>query len=483
MPKKSKLKASKDDIIRRLPNQWPEDLLPQIEEMVKGLGSKVAVLDDDPTGTQTVHGIPILTRWDFPSICKILREPGDLFFLLTNSRAYPLAEAVSINREIIGLLKQASLFTGRPISIISRSDSTLRGHFPGEVDVLVEELGGIVNGILIIPFFEEGGRLTVDNIHYVVEEDSLVPVGETEYARDISFGYQSSNLCQWVREKSQGRVLLEDVASISLETIRLGGPDAVRQELQNLKNNQFCVVNAVSYADLEVLVYGLLKAEAEGQRFIFRTAASFVRVRAGMHQSPLLTASRLGIQRNAGGGLVVAGSYVGRSTEQILAAQSLPDMISLEVEVTRIINPATQQQEIQRVAEKMNESIADNRDVLIYTSRQLITDSDPLQTQKIGRTVSKALVKIVQLLDRKPGWVVAKGGITSADIAAKGLQIVRAEVLGQVLQGVPVWQSVSNSRWPELIYVVFPGNVGDSQALAKVINCLRGNDLETSDVF
>ena len=477
------MKVTKNDIIRQLPNQWPEDLLPQIEEMVKSMGSKVAVLDDDPTGTQTVRGIPILTRWDFQSICEILREPADVFFLLTNSRAYPLAEALSINREIIGLLKRASLSTGRPVSIIIRSDSTLRGHFPGEVDVLVEELGGNVDGILIIPFFEEGGRLTINNIHYVVEEDRLVPVGETEFARDMAFGYRSSDLCQWVCEKTKGKISLEDVASISLETIRQGGPDAVRQMLQSLENNQICVVNAVSYADLEVLVYGLLKAEASGKRFIFRTAASFVRVRAGMRQSPLLAMSELGIQRNGGGGLVIAGSYIGKSTEQISAAQRLPNIISLEVDVTRIINPATQQREIQRVAEQMNRSIADNQDVLVYTSRRLITNSDLSATQKIGRTVSEALVKIVQLLYKKPGWVVAKGGITAADIAAKGLQIVRAEVMGQIWRGVPVWRSTSNSRWPELVYVVFPGNVGDSQALANVINCLRGKDWEPEAVF
>jgi uncharacterized protein YgbK (DUF1537 family) len=77
------------------------------------------------------------------------------------------------------------------------------------------------------------------------------------------------------------------------------------------------------------------------------------------------------------------------------------------------------------------------------------------------------LIALVQRITATPRFLVAKGGITSSDIATGGLGVRRAHVLGQLIPGVPVWRLGAESRFPGMAYVVFPGNVGDDRALAE----------------
>ena len=207
-------KRLKTDLLASLPPEWPEDLLPEIQREVKASRRKVVVLDDDPTGTQTVHGVPVLTEWPHETLRAELTNDLPAFYLLTNSRSLQLAEAQAMNTEIGRNLVEAARQAGREFVVVSRSDSTLRGHFPGEVQALAEALRQDFDAWLIIPFFLEGGRYTINDIHYVAEGEWFVPAGETEFARDAVFGYRASNLRQWVEEKTGGRVSSEAVASI-----------------------------------------------------------------------------------------------------------------------------------------------------------------------------------------------------------------------------------------------------------------------------
>jgi len=470
------MKVSKAELFQSLPPDYPHPLLPEIQRLVKESKRKIVVLDDDPTGTQTVRDITVLTGWDVASLSQILSEEDAMVYILTNSRSFLPPQVQAMNREIACHLRQASQQTQRSFVIVSRSDSTLRGHFPLETDVLMDELGGGFDGVLVIPFFEEGGRFTINDIHYVAEGEFLVPAAETEYARDATFGYRSSNLKEWVAEKSGGRISPAQVSSIGLDTIRYGGPAAVQQELMGLQNAQVCVVNAASYRDMEVFVAGLLAAEEAGKRFIYRTAASFVRVRGGMEAFPLLQAADFDFGEARNGGLIVAGSYIRKSSEQIAAVQALPNVISLEVGVPKLLTESERQAEISRVVGLADEALSRGSEALIYTSRQLITGADAAASLQIGQIVSQSLVEIVRRLTVKPAWIIAKGGITSSDVATKGLEIARARVLGQILPGVPVWQAGAGSRWPGMVYVVFPGNVGGPQAISQVVRMLSGKD-------
>ena len=321
----------KQDLWNSLPPTWPEDLLPAIRAGVTASRNKLVVLDDDPTGTQTVYDLPVLTQWSTELLRAEMANDLACFYLLTNSRSLSCEDAVTLDTEIAANLKAASAATGRPFSVVSRSDSTLRGHFPAATDALAEELGAF-DGVLLVPFFEAGGRFTINDVHYVAEGDSLIPAAETPFARDPAFGFRTSNLRDWAVEKSGGRLAAEDVTSISLDEIRRGGPEAVRERLLGLASGCVCAVNAATQRDLEVVVAAVSAAEANGRRFLFRTAASFVAVRLGLSPRPLLTGGAI-LGDRAVGGLTVVGSYVPKTTTQLepLLADDTKEVIELNV--------------------------------------------------------------------------------------------------------------------------------------------------------
>lgn len=330
---------------------------------------------------------------------------------------------------------------------------------------------------LVVPCFFEGGRYTVNDVHYVAEEDWLIPAAETAYARDAAFGYDHSNLRDWVEEKTNGRICRNQVASITLEDIRSGGPRQVARKLTDVKPGSACVVNAVAYSDLEVTVMGLLEAERRGYRFLLRTAASFVRVRAGIAPRDLLGRAEL-VEAQPGqahGGLFVVGSYVPKTTEQVAALRSRTDITGIEIQVGRLLDDGQQAAEIERVCLEINPLLQGNRDVVIFTSRDLATGADAGESLSIGQRISDSLIGIVDGLQVQPRYLVAKGGITSSDVATLGLGVRRAMVMGQILPGVPVWRLGGEARYPGMAYVVFPGNVGDANALVDIKERLRGH--------
>lgn len=455
-----------------LPPESASDLLSEIQARVAASRRKVVVLDDDPTGTQTIHGLPVLTEWAVESLRAELEGPHPAFFILTNSRSLSLPQAQALNAEIGRRLVAAAEPSGADFVVISRSDSTLRGHFPGEVRALADGLGQNLQAWLLIPFFLEGGRYTVDDVHYVAEGETLVPAGQTEFAQDAAFGYQASNLCEWVAEKTERRVRAEAVRSISLDDIRRGGPSRVADRLSRLGRNDVCVVNAVSYRDLETFTLGLLEVEAQGHRFLCRTAASFVRVRCALPARPLLTRDDLDLSSSMGA-LFVVGSYVGRTTCQVETLLRNPDIVGVEVNVCALLDDHRRAAEIERAASRTDEHLARGRDVGVFTSRTLRSGPDAEESLAIGRRVSAGLVAIVESIRTRPRYLVAKGGITSSDLAVRALGVRRAIVCGQILPGVPVWQLGPESRCPGLIYIVFPGNVGEPGSLAEIAAALR----------
>jgi uncharacterized protein YgbK (DUF1537 family) len=470
MPPERFTKAS---LLNSLPLEETGTLLPAIQAKVRASGCKVIVLDDDPTGTQTVHGVPVLTEWSIESLSAELQDDLPAFYLLTNTRSVSLAEAQTINAEIGLNLTQSAQLTGRDFVVVSRSDSTLRGHFPGEVSALGKALNREKQILLVVPCFFEGGRYTIGDVHYVEESGVLVPAGETAFAQDKVFGYRSSNLRQWVEEKTNGYILAGEVASISIDLIRTGGPERVAQHLCELYPGQVCVVNAASYHDLEIFVLGLLSAEALGCSFLYRTAASFVRVRAGIVPRPLLTKQELDIS-GPGGGLIVIGSYVPRTTSQLEALLEDSSIQPAEVKVGALLDPGSRLAEIERVSRRVNDEIKSGRDVAVYTSRELVAGGNDQINMQIGQKISSSLVAIVKNLEARPRYLLAKGGITSSDIATQALGIRKAMVLGQIMPGVPVWLPGAESLYPGMPYIVFPGNVGDAQALVRITMTLKG---------
>jgi uncharacterized protein YgbK (DUF1537 family) len=464
------------ETLANLPPPWPQETLPAVRTALAERRQKLVVLDDDPTGTQTVHDIPVLTHWSVTALKRELDNDLSAFYLLTNSRSLLLPAAQQMNAEIGRNLKEAAQATGHSLAVVSRSDSTLRGHFPGEVEYLAAALGGSFDAWLLIPFFLEGGRYTIDDVHYVAEGDWLIPAGETAYATDATFGYQASNLRQWVEEKTGGRVTAQAVAAITIEDVRVGGPRQVMEKLLSLTQGAICVVNAASMRDLGVFVQGLLAAEAQGRRYLYRTAASFVPVRAGLAPRPLLTAADLDVSGESGA-LFVVGSYVPKTTSQVSQLLAVPGMVQIEIDVRRLLDEAQREAEIARVGGEASEQLAQGKDVTVFTSRELITGVNAAESRHIGQRISSGLIAAVHAIDVRPRYLLAKGGITSSDVATIGLGVERVMVRGQIVPGVPVWELGDESRFPGLTYVVFPGNVGGPDALVEIRETLMDKEL------
>lgn len=459
--------------LNNLPPVWPVDLRQMIRDRVRDSRTRVCVLDDDPTGTQTVHDVTVYMDWEVDTLAAALTSADPTFYLLTNSRSLLPEAAARLNYEIGVNLREACTRTRVGAVVISRSDSTLRGHFPGEVEAFERGLGQDFDAWLLIPFFLEGGRYTIDDIHYVADGEQLIPAAQTPFAQDAAFGYRTSNLPDWIAEKSAGRIAAGDVASITLTDLRTGGPSVVAQRLLALPHRSVCVVNAAAYRDLEVLVAGLLQAEATGRRYLYRTAASFVAVRSGIFERPLLGPQRLTMAGETGG-LLIVGSYVPKTGRQLDALLATGIDSAIEVDVQALLDEKQRDALIADVSAAADAALKAGHDTVIYTSRQLAHADAADASLEIGQRISAGLIAIAQGIETRPRYLLVKGGITSSDIATSAMGMRRARVLGQLLPGVPVWQMGDESRFPGLTYVVFPGNVGDDDALVVSRKILSG---------
>lgn len=432
----------------------------------------LVALDDDPTGTQTCHDVHVLTTWTVPVLAAEFEStaPGSGFFILTNSRALHPPAARELTIEICQNLKEAATQAGKRFEVVLRGDSTLRGHFPAEPEA-VEEALGASDAWILAPFFLQGGRYTIDDVHYVAEGDTLVPAAETPFAKDATFGFKSSHMADWVVEKSKGAISRDRVRGISLSDIREGGPDKVNDILQNASKGTVFVVNAAAEEDMDVVVLGILKASTLGKKFLFRSAAAFVSARLGISPIAPITARKLQLGTGSGG-LIIAGSYVPKTTSQLRALIDIAGdkLTTVELSVNKLLeSDASREQELSHALEVATSALQQPKDVLIMTSRDLITGADERSSLDIGSVVAAALVAFLERLEVKPRYLIAKGGITSSDMATKGLKMKRATVVGQAAPGVPLWRcDEPTSKWPGLPYVVFPGNVGGEYTLAEV---------------
>lgn len=451
-----------------LPPVWPHDVLASNRD--HATASTLVVLDDDPTGTQTVRDVPVVTVWDVATLTAELRAAPACLYILTNSRSLTAAASRELHLDLARALADAARVTQRRITVASRSDSTLRGHYPLETDTLAEVLGPF-DLTLLSPYFEAGGRYTQDDTHYVAEGDRLVPAAETPFARDAAFGYRSSHLPEWVEEKSGGRIRAADVASISLPLIREGGPEAVTRHLLALPKAYVCVVNACAPRDIEVVAAATLAAERAGRRLLFRTAAALIAARLGQSPAGLLAPNDFR-QDCSVGGLVVVGSYVPKTTAQLQRLRENTELEAIELDVAALLDPVRRAHALEDAARHLHASLSSARDTVVYTSRDLIAGKNATASLDIGRQVSTALTALVQGLVVRPRFLIAKGGITSSDLATEGLGVKRALVRGQLLPGVPVWRLGEESRYPNLDYVIFPGNVGDENALVEAVSRL-----------
>lgn len=434
----------------------------KIKEMNEKMRTKLAVLDDDPTGCQTVYDVRILLDWEENLLNSVLKG-NDVFYILTNTRAYSEKKAGEIDEEVVTrLLKYVDPSL---LKVISRSDSTLRGHFGLEVKVLLDSLGPF-DGVIVVPYFKEGGRFTLFDTHYVLQGEDLVEAHRTEFASDPVFSFKNSYLPAWIEEKSGGIWKEEDVISISIDDIRIGGIDRVYEVLKDVRDTKPVIMNCLDDEDLEVFILGLLKAESEGKRFLYRTAASFVKIRAGIEDRETV---RSFLMKK---GIIIVGSFVKKTTEQLEALLEDFPLDRVELKISKILSEERTDY-LKGVVERMNEALLQDKSIVVYTERDYaIPDLGKEEQLRSGETISLFLADIVKNLKVSPDFLIAKGGITSYIVAKEGLGVKVADVIGQIAPGVPVWKLRGGCRFPDLFYIVFPGNVGDRLTLSRIFSTL-----------
>ncbi|WP_077488347.1 four-carbon acid sugar kinase family protein [Sinomonas mesophila] len=468
---------------------------------VAASGRVLVVLDDDPTGTQSVADLPVLTRWEVEDFrwafaSRIGGARPSAVYVLTNTRSLDPAEAAERNRQVVAAALEAARESGTPLAFVSRSDSTLRGHFPLETDVIastVSELNGGagVDGVVMVPAFPDAGRVTIGGEHYMRttagpgSQPGLTPVSETEFARDATFGFSTSFLPAYVEEKSGGRFRADHVIVLDLGIIRAGA-EAIADAIAPATDGTPIVADIVGESDIRALALGLEEAERRGKSLLYRVGPPFVRGRIGQEVRAPLTAEEIyGGQASGGGagalredlaagGLIVVGSHVGLTTRQLdRLTEQHASAHTVEIDVDQLLDPSRAEAHLEATVAAVVRALADG-DVIVHTSRRLVKTDDPAASLEIARTVSAAVVRVVNsvLTTTPPRFVIAKGGITSSDVAAHGLEIRRAIVRGPMLPGiVSLWEPVDGPA-RGIPYIVFAGNVGDDESLAAVTRTL-----------
>jgi uncharacterized protein YgbK (DUF1537 family) len=432
---------------------------------------KIIVLDDDPTGSQTVHSCLLLMRWDVETLRLGLQDDSPIFFVLTNTRSLTPEKAASVTREVCHNLKQAIESEGiEDFLIVSRSDSTLRGHYPIETDVIASEVGPF-DAHFLVPAFFEGGRITRDSVHYLMIDGVPTPVHETEFARDSVFGYHHSYLPKYVEEKTQGRISADSVKRFLLADIRAGS----LERLMKLTHNQCAVVDGETQADLDRFAQDVLNAASQGKRFLFRSAASILTALAALPPQPIAAENMAQYVRGGKPGAVIVGSHVKKTTQQLEVLLQQEGTVGVEVDVISLVDGGAEES-----AKLLSEVLKDVRVAhdagktpVVYTSRKELTFKDVETRLQFGIRVSSLLMDVVQGLPSDIGFLISKGGITSNDVLSTGLVLTSARLLGQILAGCSMVKTPSNHpQFPNLPVVMFPGNVGDASALATVYHRL-----------
>ena len=436
-----------------------------IEKNLTSFNYKIVVLDDDPTGTQTVKDLPVYTEWTEEWIEDGFKQENAMFYILTNSRALTEAETITLHQEISRNIEKVAQKLGQPYLVISRGDSTLRGHFYLEPKVLSESAQTPFDAVFYLPQFFEGQRYTYHGIHYLKDEDGFKPVSESEFANDTTFGYEAGNMRDFIAEKSQGVVDAESVFHITLEHIRNRDVAAITSIFERVSHFDAVIVDALNDEDMDYFVACLTTyLNTHDKKFIFRTAASFVKA---ICQTPGTLIALEQAQNNDYGGVVIVGSHVKKSTDQLSHLLSHTDIVPIEFDVNAVVREDIDTYIKEQIV-RVEQHIQAQQNVVVFTTRDVIKTQDLNQNLNISTRISDSLVSIIQGLSVQPKFIIAKGGITSSDVATKGLGIKKAVVLGQIAKGIPVWLTGQEAKYPNMPYIIFPGNVGHVDTLAEV---------------
>lgn len=410
---------------------------------------KTVILDDDPTGTQSASGVTVLLEYD-EGLIRAALEQADSVYVQTNSRAIDEASAVALVSDVRDAARRAAAGLGEQVQFVLRGDSTLRGHVFAETEQFLDDDSVIV----FSPAFPDGGRTTVDGVHLVRIDGQDVPAHRTEYAEDPVFPFASGVLAEYVAEKS-GRAAV----GIDLETLRSGSAAAT---IQAAPAGSVVLPDAVTNDDIRLIVEAITGARRSGRSVVVRSAAPLAAALAGVQSHGLLRHPLVPAPVPT---LLACGSHTAGATAQLDAVAAVHGPAVVIPTEDAFADPVAAGH---AAAEQARSQLAERGLAVIATERNRSAEHNTLRH---GELVMRALTVAVRSLVPEVEAVIAKGGITSAELARTGVGASRAEVRGQVLPGISVWD-LRSAEGAEKLYVVVPGNVGEADALTEVLAAL-----------
>lgn len=407
---------------------------------------KTIVLDDDPTGTQSATAVTVLLESSADILTDSLQN-SDSVYVQTNSRSIGQSEAVALVGQVRRDALEAATRLHDDVRFVLRGDSTLRGHVFAESEVFASDESIIV----FVPAFPDGGRTTIDGMHLVLIDGQQIPADQTEYAADPVFPFAHGRLDDYVAEKSDRPGIL-----VPLAAVRAG---ALADVLRDAPPGSVVLPDVSDNADITIIAAAITTAQLAGRDIVVRCAAPLAAALAGVASDGLLPTPLLGEPRPT---LLICGSHTQGATRQLAPVVSIwgePVTVDTALVFTDIA-AASDAVAISALSQLNERGLA-----IIMSERTRSTEHNTLEH---GRRVMEALTAAVHVLEPEVEVVIAKGGITSADVARIGLGARTARVLGQVLPGISVWQ-FQGFDGHEILYVVVPGNVGGPDTLTNVL--------------
>lgn len=421
-------------------------------------GTPLIVLDDDPTGTQSMSGVPVLLRLDEPTMRRTRGERPRTVHLMTNSRAY---EPAAVRRELAAIATTA-LQVWPQAELVLRGDSTLRGHLLEEYEVVRDaRFPGVDPVLLLMPGLPAAGRVTVDGVHLLEQDGRRIPLHDTEYARDPALGYTTSRLLAWAEERSHGHFVAAHGAEVHLDELRAGGAGRVADVVGTLARSgrpAVCCVDAERDDDLRLAVEGFALARRRQVPVVLRCAPAAAGALSGA------TASKLVPMPAARRVLVVCGSFVPTATRQLAALDRAHGAATVEADVEAFVGRDAGA-EVHRLVSRLDHALRAGEPAVLTTPRAGDDGPGGLERQ---RAVAAGMAAVVRSLPTPPDVLITKGGVTSAVTVRDGLGADRADVVGPVEPGVGRWRVTAADGRPVGCLVV-PGNVGDDDLLVRLL--------------
>ncbi len=435
---------------------------------------KIIVIDDDPTGSQSVHDCLLLLNWNYQTLLEGLRSNSNLLFILANTRSLSEKEVKVRLKEICNNLYKISLDENLQDNLIfvSRGDSTLRGHNFLE-PYLINKYLGPFDATFHIPAFLEANRITIDGKHFV----DGIPAHKTTFAKDNIFGYETNDLKKLLYKKSRSKIKLKNIKKLNF--IEESSFSELKKFMENLKNNTHVIVDIERFSQLEKFSE-IIRELINQKKFLFRTAASFLKTisvtKNNKKDNFYYSQLRIRDKRNHFlPGLIIIGSHTEISTNQFkkLVELNTFEAIELDVEEFHEIHVLKENrtkiiQFKKNILEKIREAIKNSFIPIIFTSRKVKIFEDELEQMDFYNSLSFLISQIVSDIKYEIGYLISKGGITSNTILNSSFNIDYVYLEGQICNGISLVKAKLVHKNNELPIITFPGNLGHDCSLVDV---------------